>query len=150
MKKKKILGKANKVFNNDYNTQNIDFEFFGEIKVKAEISEQFTDSSFSEYEREELRKELFEIFKEADFYEKYAKIKKVPKNDVQAIYYYFARRITQNKYTLVQTFTEISEFMKLDYKEMFHKLMPIEKQKIIQELDREYNVLNNKNTKRLF
>jgi len=142
--------KTNKVFDNDYNTGNLDFEFFGEISVKSEISEKFTDGSYTEYERKELRTELYDIFIEADFYKKYSVIKKVPKNDMQTIYYYFASRITQNKYSSVQTFTEIADFMKLDYKAMFQKLMPIEKQLIIAELDKDFDIIEKKNIKRLF
>lgn len=150
-KKNKRKGKKfNKVFNNDYNTGNLDFEFFGDIRIKTEISDIFTDGSYSDYERSELRDELYEIFKESDFYEKYSKIKKVSKNDMQTIYYYFVGRITPNKYTNIQIFTEVCEFMKLDYKEMFQKIMPIEKQKIISELDREFDVVDKKNIKRLF
>lgn len=148
--KKNKQGTVNKVFNNDYNTGNLDFEFFGEITVHDEISEKFTDNSFSEYEKTELRKDLFEIFKDAVFYEKYAKIKRVPKNDMQSIYYHFVKLLPPNKYSSVQIFTEISEFMKFDYKEMFHKLMPGDKQNIITELDNEYDILEKKNIKRLF
>ena len=145
--------KEDKIFGNDYNTGNLDFEFFGTIKVQDDFdtsSSEFQDNSFTGWEKQQLREELYAIFEEAYFRDKYAKIKKVPKNEMVKIYYHFADNLTRGKYTTVQVFTEIAEFMKMNYKDMFHQLLPVDKQNIVQELQEEFNVLNKKKQKRLF
>jgi len=145
--------KEDKIFGNDYNTGNLDFEFFGTIKVKEEFdtsSSEFQDNSFSSWEKQQLREELYTIFDDAPFREKYSKIKKVPKNEMVKIYYHFADKLTKGKYTTVQVFTEIAEFMKMNYKDMFHQLLPVDKQNIVQELQEEFNILNKRKQKRLF
>lgn len=151
--KKPKKGRGDKIFGNDYNTGNVEFEFFGKIKIKDEWnpeSEEFTDNSYEGWERQQLREELYAIFEESTFREKYAKIKKVPKTEMVRIYYHFSDNISKGKYSAVQVFTEIAEFMKMNYKEMFHQLLPVDKQNIVQELNDEYNVLNKRNIKRLF
>lgn len=145
--------KEDKIFGNDYNAGNIEFEFLGEIKVKAEFdytSEKFTDSSYTNWEISELQDSLYQIFEEAPFMEKYSKIKKVPKSEMYDIYYYFNENLPAGKYSSIQRFTQIAEFMKMNYKVLFNILSPIDKQRIIKELDDEYNVLGKRNIKRLF
>lgn len=145
--------KGDKIFGNDYNTGNVEFEFFGKIKIKDEWnpeSEEFTDNSYESWERQQLREELYEIFDDSTFREKYSKIKKVPKTEMVRIYYHFSDKVSKDKYSTVQVFTEIAEFMKMNYKDMFHQLLPLDKQKIVQELNDDFNVLDKRNIKRLF
>lgn len=146
--------KDDKIFGNDYNTGNIEFEFFSTIKVKDEFSsttsKEFTDNSYTAWEKEQLREDLYEIFENAPFRDKYAKIKKVPKNEMVRIYYYFSDQLHEGKYSTVQVFTEIAEFMKMNYKDMFHQLLPVDKQNIVRELGEEYNIAALKKQKRLF
>lgn len=146
--------KDDKIFGNDYNTGNIEFEFFGTIKVNDEFSsttsKEFTDNSYSSWEKQQLREDLYQIFNDAPFREKYTKIKKVPKNEMVKIYYYFSDKLIKEKYSTVQIFTEIAEFMKMNYKDMFHQLLPVDKQNIVKELGDEYNIEALKKQKRLF
>lgn len=151
MGKKK--SKDDKIFGNDYNSGNIEFEFFGEIKVKDEFdytSPKFTDNSYANWETSVIQELLYDIFKDAPFKEKYSKIKKVPKSEMYDIYYYFDENLPEGKYSGVQRFTQIAEFMKMNYKVLFNLLSPIDKQRIIKELDDEYNVLGKRKIKRLF
>ena len=145
------MAKKDKIFGNDYNTGNIEFEFFGKIKVSDSVDtgtdSRFHDNSYSSWEKQQLREELYQIFEESSFREKYSKIKKVPKSEMVKIYYHFSDKLTEGKYSAVQIFTEIAEFMKMNYKDMFHQLLPVDKQRIIQELNDEYNVLDKRNIK---
>ena len=145
--------KEDKIFGNDFNSGNLDFEFFGTIKVKEEFDTtgpEFTDNAHTSWEKMQLQEELYDIFEESDFRQKYAKIKKVPKNEMVKIYYHFANNISKGKYTGVQIFLEIAGFMNMNFKDMFHQLLPVDKQTIVQELDDEYHVLKKRNVKRLF
>jgi hypothetical protein len=150
MKKKR---KDDKIFGNDYNTGNLEFEFYGKMKPATgdadTLNSAFTDNSFSSYERKLLRDELFIIFKAAPFYQKYIETKRTKKAEMFNIYYHFVKNI-KGKYSVIQTFTEIANFMNMNYKDMYHLLLPNDKQDIIQELDDEFNILEKKSIKRLF
>lgn len=140
-----------KIFGNDYNTGELDFQHFTDIKIKEGFNpNEHTDESYESWETDEIEKELFDIFEKAEFYEKYRKIKRVPKGEMHDIYYFFDESLPKNKYSAVQRFTCIVDFMKMRYKTMFNLLSPIDKQKIIKELDDEFNVLGKRNIKRLF
>lgn len=149
---KKGRGKSrDKIFGNDYNTGELEYQHFTDIKIKDGFNpNEYTDESHVSWETHEIEKLLFEIFQEAEFYEKYRKIKKVPKSEMYDIYYFFDENLPENKYSSIQRFTGIADFMKMRYKTMFNLLSPLDKQKIIKELDDEYDVLGKRNIKRLF
>lgn len=143
-----------KIFGNSFNSGETDFEVFGKLKIQDSFNTfdtEFTDNSYETYERGELQKEIYDMFIESEFYEKYKRIKQVPKSDMKKIYYYFAEPVrNRNRYTMVEIFTEIANFMNLNYKEMFHNLLPLDKQLLIEELDCSFGVLKKKKIKRLF
>lgn len=145
---------SNKIFGNAFNSGDTEFEVFGKLKLHNDYNsfdDEFTDNSYETYERKELQKEIYNIFIEAPFYEKYSRIKQVPKNDMAKIYYYFADPIRKkNRFTMIEIFTEIANFMNLNYKEMFHNLLPLDKQLIVAELEDSYGILKKRKIKRLF
>lgn len=148
------LENKDKIFGNSYNTGNIDFEILGKIKVHDDydyFNPDFSDNSFETFGKDELQQNLYELFEQSPYFEKYSKIKRVPKNDMVKIYYYFAEPLRKrDKYTLVEIFIEICGFMNLNFKEMFYLLLPLDKQLIIKELDDTYDVLKRKKIKKLF
>jgi hypothetical protein len=149
----KLVNK-DKIFGNTFNTGDIEFEVLGKIKVQDEynyFSPEFTDNSHESFGKIEIQKELYNLFENSIYFSKYSKIKRVPKNDMGKIYYYFAEPLhKKKKYTHVEIFTEVCGFMNLNFKEMFHLLSPIEKQLIIKELDDSFDILKRKKIKRLF
>ena len=82
--------KEDKIFNNRYNTGDLEFEQFGKIEVN-DIHR--PKDAFDEYIAQKTQNELYEIFVGAHFYEEYSKSKKVPRSEVAAIYYYFDERL---------------------------------------------------------
>jgi hypothetical protein len=145
---------SDKIFGNTFNSGDTEFEVFGKLKIHGDYNtfdSEFTDNSYESYEKHELQKEIYTIFIESPFFEKYSKIKQVPKNDMAKIYYYFADPIRKkNRFTIIDIFIEIANFMNLNYKEMFHNLLPLDKQLIIQELDNTYGILKKRKIKKLF
>jgi hypothetical protein len=148
------FGRRDKIFGNAFNTGDIEFEVLGKIKVQDDYNyfdPEFSDNSHESFGKGELQKELYELFEHSPYYEKYTKIKRVPKNDMLKIYYYFAEPLRKkNKYTLVEIFTEVCGFMSLNFKEMFHLLLPLDKQLIIKELDDTFDILKRRKIKKLF
>lgn len=143
-----------KIFGNKYNTGDLEFQYYSEMKIKDDFNfmdPKFTDYSYSHYTTTELQLELYELFEKSSFFETYRKIKRVPKKEVMNIYYYFADDVKKsNTYTNVEMFIEICNFMNLNFKDTFNNLLPYDKQLIVKELDMTYDIFKKNNIKKLF
>lgn len=155
MAKKKIASKKNDKIFNSYNfAGDNDFDFFrSEIKVDTGYKQQFDESvKYDNYQVSKLRENLLSIFENSEFKEIYSEMrKKVPKNQVNSIYYYFRNKI-KDKEVLpeMKYFIEIADFMKINYKILYNELTPLDKEKIIKNLDDEFHIIGKKKIKRLF
>jgi hypothetical protein len=143
-----------KIFGNAFNSGDTEFEVFGKLKIHSDYNvfdSEFSDNSYESYEKSELENAIYEIFLEAPFYDKYNRIKQVPKSEMIKIYYYFADEIRKTKrFTVIDTFMEICNFMNLNYKDMFHNLLPNDKQLLLKELDEMFGILEKRKIKKLF
>lgn len=140
--------KEDKIFNNRYNTGDLDFEAFGKIEVD-DIHR--PKDSFEEYIENKIQQDLYKIFTGAEFYEDYSKSKKVPRSEVANIYYYFDERLkTTEAITAIEKFINIAEFMSISYDVLYDELAPTYKEKILKELDHKYGIFKKKKIHRLF
>lgn len=140
--------KEDKIFNNRYNTGEIDYEVFGAIKVHDKY---LPKDSFEEFADNQLQENLYELFLEADFYEEYSKNKKVIRSDVSRVYYYFDDNLKNSKgMTAIEKFIAVAEFMSIPYEQLYEELAPVYKEALLKELDGKYNIFQKKNIKRLF
>jgi hypothetical protein len=64
-----------KIFNNRFNTGEMDFDFFGSI-TKMNIEGDGSDDVYENYNELEFQKVLYEIFKTAPFFDDYSKTKR--------------------------------------------------------------------------
>lgn len=140
--------KEDKIFNNRYNTGDMDFEQFGKIEVD-DIHR--PKDSFDEYIANNIQQDLYNIFIGAHFYEEYRKSKKVPRNEVAHIYYYFEERLVKSEaMTAIDKFANIAEFMGMSYNVLYEELAPTYKEMILKELDHKYSIFKKKSIHRLF
>jgi hypothetical protein len=140
--------KEDKIFNNRYNTGDIEYETFGAIKVHDKYIPRDT---FEEYTDNRLQEDLYEVFQTSDFYEEYSKNKKVVRSDVAKIYYYFDDNLRNSKgIPPVEKFVAVAEFMSISYDLLYEELAPVYKEALLKELDVKYNIFKKKNIKRLF
>jgi hypothetical protein len=140
--------KEDKIFNNRYNTGDIEYETFGAIKVHDKYVPRDT---FEEYTDNRLQEDLYEIFQASDFYEDYSKNKKVVRSDVARIYYYFDDNLKNSKgMAAVEKFVAVAEFMSISYDLLYEELAPTYKEALLKELDGKYDIFRKKNIKRLF
>jgi hypothetical protein len=140
--------KEDKIFNNRYNTGEIDFEVFGVIKVHDKY---VPKDSFEEFADNQLQENLYELFLEAEFYEEYSKNKKVVRSDISKVYYYFDDNLKNSKgMTAIEKFVAVAEFMSIPYEHLYEELAPVYKEALLKELDGKYNIFQKKNIKRLF
>ena len=140
--------KEDKIFNNRYNTGEIEYEVFGKIQVHEKFLPQ---DIFQEYVNNKLQDELYEIFVTADFYEEYSKNKKVVRSDVARVYYYFDNNLENTKeISSIEMFIAIAEFMSISYEQLYEELAPVYKEVLLRELDEKYKIFSKRNIKRLF
>jgi hypothetical protein len=140
--------KEDKIFNNRYNTGEIEYEVFGKIQVHEKF---LPRDVFEEYLDNKLQDELYEIFVGAEFYEDYSKNKKVVRSDVSKVYYYFDDNLKNTKaISPIEKFIAIAEFMSIPYEQLYEELAPVYKEALLRELDEKYKIFSKRKIKRLF
>lgn len=140
--------KEDKIFNNRFNAGDVEYEVFGKISIKSEFS---SGNAYDEYNDKNLQDEIYEIFINSKYYEEYSKNKKVPKNEVAEIYYYFDEKLPASaEITPVDKFIAIAEFMSISYDVLYNELAPVYKEKLLRELDSKYSIFSKRKIKRLF
>lgn len=148
------MAKENKILNNKFNTGEIEFEFFGKMKIDDDWKEKYENNHYRSrdyYEDKKLQENLYEIFKNAPFYEKYKKIKKVKKDEILTIFNYFIERIEEpERYGAIDKFLSIATFMNMNFKILYKELSSTYKQQILKEFDEKYDIFKAKKLKRLF
>jgi hypothetical protein len=140
--------KEDKIFNNRYNTGEIEYEVFGKIQVHDKF---LPKDVFEEYTNSKLQDELYEIFANSDFYEEYSKNKKVVRSDVSRVYYYFDDNLENTKsISPIEKFIAIADFMSIPYEQLYEELAPVYKEVLLRELDDKYKIFTKRKIKRLF
>jgi hypothetical protein len=141
------MAKEDKIFNNRYNTGEIDFEPFPRMRID-------TPDSFdviSEYNGLELQEVLLEIFKKAPFYENYTEIKKIPKGEYCKLFYYFEEELTKSRdMRMMEKFIAVADFMEMNYDILYKEISVKHKESILKEMDEEYGIFKRKKIHRLF
>jgi len=153
---KKDESREDKTANNFYNQGEQTYEDFGSIIKLHESVYNFYDDQLGENVIEKmtlkmLDNEMYEIFKESSYYEKYKKLKKIDGNDRIKMYYYFKERlIKEKKYTSMEIFIAFAEFFKINYDQLYSEVGVLDKEAIIKELNEKYGLMDKIKTKRLF
>lgn len=155
--KKQITNKDIKEVINAYTDKDVDdeeFQFFGKFALNDDWVESFNNElrqPHESYEIELLRDDLYEIFINSDFYEKYSKLRKVPRQDMLKIFLYFFDNIKEKeRYTNVEKFIEICNFMEMSYDIVYKELPVLYKQNLIIELDKKFKIFDKHKVHKLF
>lgn len=98
-----------------------------------------------------LDDEMYQIFENSPFYEKYRKRKKADGNDRVKMYYYFKDELSQRqKYTNMEIFIAFAEFFEINYNQLYSEIGVLDKEGLLRELNDKYGLSNKIKTKRLF
>ncbi len=140
--------KEDKIFNNRFNTGDLEYEVFGEIRM---LNGDGSKDTYEEYIETRIQQDIYEIFTTSPYYEEYRKNRKVSKTAVAEIYYYFEDRLPgRDDISAIDKFTNIAEFMGIPYEVLYNELAPTYKEKLLRELDNKYHVFSKNKIKRLF
>jgi len=153
-KENKPTKKNDKIFNTYNYAGDHEFDYFGDdIKVDISYKEKMDNEvKYDQYQLQKLRDDLLKIFNDSIFKDLYKESrKKVPKSQVNYIYYYFRDRIKEQDALIeMKIFIEIADFMKINYKILYNELTAIDREKIIKNLDDEFHILEKIKDERLF
>jgi len=140
--------KDDKIFNNRYNTGDLEYEVFGEIKLHEDTT---PGDAYEEYIEQKIQEDIYRIFKESPYYSSSGKPTKVNRSAVAEIYYYFEEKLPDAEdISAVDKFTHIADFMGIQYEVLYGEISPVHKEKILRELDQKYAVFSKRKIKRLF
>ena len=140
--------KDDKIFNNKFNSGDLEYEVFGKINIVAEFT---SPDAFDESNESKMQQDIYEIFVASKYYDEYHKPKKVPRGEVAEIFYYFDSRLPESaEITAIDKFISIADFMTIAYEVLYQELAPTYKETLLRELDGKYAIFTKHKIKRLF
>lgn len=148
--------KEDKILNNKYNTGDIEYSSFThsikiDNKVERQYMESLTENIMGMRTQQMLETQIYEKFKDSEFFEKYRVQKKVDKCDRVKMYYFFKKElVTENTYSNIEIFIGFAEFFQINYDLLYTEIGVRDKEEILRELQDGYNIKNKIKTKKLF
>jgi len=147
--------KEDKIINNSFNSGELNFqEFTQTIKVDGRVSSLYDDQLGDIIEHRTMKRlsdEIFSIFETCDYYEKYKVPKRVDKNDMIKMYYFFKEKLSKNKdFSPMEIFIGFAEFFQINYDQLYGEIRVLDKELLLKELNEKYGLHNRIKTKRLF
>ena len=146
-----------KIINNSYNSGELNFkEFTQSIKVDNRVSHQYEDIMGDILEHrtmQDLSDTIYEFFIESPYHKKYKNPKRVDKNDMIKMYYYFKDKLEilkSKKFTLMEYFIGFAEFFQINYDQLYGEIRVLDKETILKELNEKFGLKHKIKTKRLF
>lgn len=145
--------KFDKIFNNDYNTGNLDFEEFGVPKVDQEYVDTYMESyvdSNTYHARMEVMEKIDTFFKDTDVGKVIGMKKKIPKQMLGKIYLMNKDAFKPGELTEVEYFTTLADYFGMSYEVLYENIPAIFRETLVRELDHKYSVLKRKGIRKLF
>lgn len=148
--------KEDKIINNSYNTGEIEYEAFtGSMKIDDRVASRYEDqhseNMFETQTLKTLNEEIYRIFLESPFHEKYKNPKRVDKGDMVKMYYFFKDKLLKEKaYSNAQIFMAFAEFFQINYDQLYKEIGVLDKEGLLRELNSHKGLKKKIKTKRLF
>lgn len=146
--------KIDKIFNNDYNTGNMDFEEYSNLpRVESSYAEQNLSDCYDFYEY--MRKRQLEIlidkyFKDSEFNKTLQNKKKIPKYIIPFLFVSIKNKFETDEFSCSEIFTSIADYFGLNYEFLYENIPFIYREQLVRELDEKYGILKKRGIKRLF
>ena len=145
--------KFDKIFNNDYNTGNLDFEEFGPPKVDQDFIEKHMESYYDSnnyYNKMQTMEKLDVFFRESDIGKIIGLKKKIPKQMIPRLYVAMKSAFKEGEMTEIEFFSLLAEYFGMSYEVFYENIPAIYRESLVRELDHKYGVLKRKGIKKLF
>jgi len=149
-----LLSKRDKIFNNDYNTGNLDFEEYTNLpQVDTFYAEANLRECYDayEYSRSKKLEELVdEYFKNTEHGKIFINKKKIPKQSIPQVFVSIREQFTENDFTGSEIFTTIADYFGINYEVLYENIPSVYRAELVKELDEKYHILKKKGVKKLF
>ena len=148
--------KEDKILNNSFNTGDINYETFSiPMKIDERVthlySDQLSENLVEVRTVKLLDEKIYELFLESPFYEKYKNPKRVDKNDLIKVYYYFKDLLVKEKsFSAAQIFMGFAEFFQINYDQLYNEIGVLDKEGLLRELNSHNGMKQKIKTKKLF
>lgn len=145
--------KFDKIFNNDYNTGNLDFEEFGVPRVDQEYVDAYMESyvdSNAYHARMEIMQKIDDFFKDTDIGKVIGMKKKIPKQMLGKIYLMNREAFKPGELSEVEYFTNLADYFGMSYEVLYENIPAVYRETLVRELDHKYQVLKKKGIRKLF
>jgi hypothetical protein len=148
-----VKKKFDKIFNNDYNTGNLEFEEFGIPRVDQEYAdaymESYTDAT-GYHSKLECMERIDTHFKNSEAGKAMGMKKKIPKQMLCKIYLLLKEAFRPGELTEVEYFTTMAEYFGMSYEVLYENIPAIHREMLVKELDNKFSILKRKGVKKLF
>jgi hypothetical protein len=145
--------KFDKIFNNDYNTGNLDFEEFGPPKVDPDFVEKHMESYYDSnnyYAKMKTMETLDEFFRNSDVGKVIGLKKKIPKQMIPRLYVSMKGAFKEGDMTEIEFFSLLAEYFGMSYEIFYENIPAVYRETLVRELDHKYGVLKKKGLRKLF
>ena len=145
-----------KIMGNSFNTGEQAYENFGgTMKIHESVfslyEDQLGENIIEHRTLKMLDAELYEIFEQSPYFEKYKKPKRADGNDRIKMYYYFKERLLEKKkYSNTEIFIAFAEFFQVNYDQLYSEVSVLDKENLLKELNQKYGLEHKIKTKKLF
>ncbi len=148
--------KEDKILNNSFNTGEIEYEAFtSSMKVDDQVAslyeDQLSDNLVEQRIIKKLDDDLYILFQESPYHEKYKTPKRVDKGDMIKMFYYFKEKLVKfNTYSGMQIFIGFAEFFQVNYNQLYSEIGVVDKEGLLKELSEKGKIQNKIKTRKLF
>ena len=147
--------KEDKILNNSFNNGEMNYqEFTTTIKVDNRVSALYDDQLGDILEHRSksiLNDNIYSIFLESPYYEKYKNPKRVDKTDMINMYYYFKEAVMKIKsFSSMEIFIGFAEFFQINYDQLYGEIRVLDKESLLKEMNEKFELGKRIKTKRLF
>lgn len=145
--------KEDKIINNSYNTGEMEYEVFSatmkiDDRVSALYEDQYSENMYEVRTVKALSEEIYKLFQDSPFHEKYKNPKRVDKGDMVKMYYYFKEKLVKEKsFSNAQIFMGFAEFFQINYDQLYNEIGVLDKEGLLRELNTHKSKIQ---TKKLF
>jgi len=145
--------KKNKIINY---TGEIEYEPFSSVmkiddRVSSLYEDQLSENMIETRTIKALNENIYKLFLESPFHEKYKNPKRVDKSDMVKMYYYFKEKLLREKaYSNTQIFIGFAEFFQINYDQLYIEIGVLDKEGLLRELNFQKGLNKKIKTKKLF
>jgi hypothetical protein len=145
--------KHDKIFHNDYNTGNLDFEEYGPPKVDVDFVEKHMESYYDSntyFNKMQTMEKLDDFFQSSEIGKTIGLKKKIPKQMIPRLYIAMRGAFNENEIPETEFFTLLAEYFSMSYESFYENIPAIYRETLVRELDNKYGILKRKGLQRLF